>query len=74
MEYDKNKIDEAVLALLYLNADKNYNTWKSFDWQSMNRLHDNGLITNPISKAKSIYLTEEGFNKAKELFEKLFCT
>ncbi len=74
MKYDENKIDEAVLNLLYLNTDKHNNTWKGFDWQSMNRLHEKGLITNPISKAKSIYLTEEGFNKAKELFEKLFCT
>ncbi len=37
MEYDENKIDEVILALLYLNTDKCGNTWKGVDWDSMDR-------------------------------------
>jgi len=38
----------------------------------MNRLHEKGLISNPISKAKSVAMSEEGFKKAEELFKKHF--
>jgi hypothetical protein len=75
MEYDQNKVDEVVLALLFLNSYQEYNAlraWKSFDWDSMNRLHEKGYISNPKSKAKSVILTEEGRILAEELFKKHF--
>ena len=77
MEYDKDKVDECTLALLYLVAydrQEGYGAraWKGFDWDSMNRLHEKGLISNPVSKAKSVVMTEEGFKKAEALFTKLF--
>jgi len=34
----------------------------------MSRLHEKGLITNPVSKAKSVGMTEEGFKKSESLF------
>ena len=77
MEYDRNKVDEAVLALLYLNFlgdQKVVRAWKSFDWDAMDRLHEEGYISDPKSKSKSVIVTEEGQNAAKELFIKLFCT
>ena len=75
MEYDKNKVDAVVLALLYLNSfpdDNIVRAWKSYDWGAMNRLHEKGLITNPKSKVKSIVFTEEGLNASEELFKKYF--
>ena len=75
MGIDTDKIDEAVLALLYLTSfqDKvGTAAWKSHDWDAMNRLHEKGYISNPVSKAKSVRLTEEGTVKAEELFRKLF--
>ena len=30
------------------------------DWDAMNRLYERGMILNPVSKAKSVVLTEEG--------------
>jgi len=77
MEYDRDKVDEAVLALLYLNFHGDPNViraWKSFDWDAMDRLHDKGYIGDPKSKAKSAVVTEEGKKVAKELFMKFFCT
>ncbi|HMK74970.1 MAG TPA: DUF6429 family protein [Thermodesulfobacteriota bacterium] len=77
MNYDKDKIDEYTLALLCLvvhQRDEGFGArvWKGFDWDTMNRLHEKGYISNPIGKAKSVGMTEEGFLKAKELFERHF--
>jgi Domain of unknown function (DUF6429) len=38
----------------------------------MNRLHEKGYISNPRGKAKSVIFTDEGLDRAKRLFEKLF--
>jgi hypothetical protein len=40
MEIDHDKIDEAVLALLWLTLHDGYRAWKGFDWATMNRLHE----------------------------------
>jgi len=72
METDTDKIDEAVLALLYLTLHDGARAWKSFDWDAMNRLHEKGYISNPVGKAKSVVLTEEGLREAERLFIKLF--
>lgn len=72
MEYDINKVDEAVLALAYLSLHDNNRVWKSFDWDAMNRLHESGYISDPVSKAKTVVLTEEGIREAERLFKKLF--
>ncbi len=72
MDYDKEKVDEAVLALLYLTLHGDDRAWKSFDWDAMNRLHEKGYIFNPVGKAKSVVLTEEGLKASEQLFHKLF--
>jgi hypothetical protein len=73
MNYNVDKIDEAVLALLYLTLHDGARAWKSFDWDAMNRLHQKGYISDPVGKAKSVVLTEEGLHEAERLFKKLFC-
>jgi hypothetical protein len=72
MELDTNKIDEAVLALLYLGLHDGARAWKGFDWDAMERLHEQGYITDPHGKAKSVVFTEEGLERARNLLEKLF--
>jgi hypothetical protein len=69
---DTDKIDDAVLALLWLTLHDEYRAWKSMDWGAMDRLHEKGFIGNPASKAKSVVLTESGLQRAEALFEKLF--
>ena len=54
MAIDTDRIDEAVLALLYLGLHDNGRAWKGFDWDAMNRLHEKGMISNPVGKAKSV--------------------
>lgn len=72
MEIDEDKIDEAVLALLYLTLHESNRAWKSFDWDAMGRLHQKGLIENPVGKAKSTLFTEEGLKESERLFQEFF--
>jgi Domain of unknown function (DUF6429) len=72
MDYDKDKVDEMVLALLYLTLHDGYRAWKGHDWEAMNRLHEKGMIEDPVNKNKSVGLTEEGLRRSRELFIKHF--
>jgi hypothetical protein len=72
MELDTNKIDDAVLALLFLGLHEDDRVWKGFDWESMNRLHEQGYISDPRSKTKSVVLTVEGLARSRQLLEQLF--
>ena len=80
MDYDEHKIDEMVLALLYLTIHEEYEwddvrtarTWKSHDWDAMDRLHARGYISDPKSKAKSVVLSPAGLERSQALFEQHF--
>lgn len=72
MEIDNDRIDEAVLALLHLGLYDGRRAWKSFDWEAMNRLHEKGFISDPVGKAKSVVLTDEGLRQSERLFQELF--
>ena len=64
-----------TLALLYLttfNDRFGFRAWKGFDWDTMNRLHEKGYISDPKSKAKSVAVTDEGVKLSEELFKKHF--
>jgi hypothetical protein len=69
---DEERIDDAVLALLYLGRHDRYLTWKGFDWEAMERLHQKGFISDPVGKAKSVMFTDQGLKESKRLFEALF--
>ena len=74
-----DRIDAAVLALLYMAIFERHpamgaRTWKPFDWAAMNRLHHKGLISDPVSKAKSVMLTKTGLRQAEAVFQRLFET
>ncbi len=72
MDYDEEKVDAMVLALMYLTIHDQVRAWKGFDFQALDRLHAKGVIADPRTKAKSIVLTEEGLARAEALFEKHF--
>lgn len=72
MEIDKDRIDDAILALLYLTLDGDGRAWKGFDWSAMNRLHEKGFIGNPVNKAKSVWLTYKGIVRSEQLFHEMF--
>ena len=73
MELDETKIDEAVLALLFLTLDrKTHRAWKNLNFDAMDRLYEKGFIFDPVGKSKSVVLTEEGVAMAEKLAQKLF--
>ncbi|HEX3438948.1 MAG TPA: DUF6429 family protein [Pseudolabrys sp.] len=72
MEIDTDRIDHCVLALLLLGLHDGQRVWKSFDWDAMDRLHKKGLISDPVGRAKSVVLTDEGLEKAERLFRDMF--
>ena len=71
-DIDTDRIDEAALALLHLGRHDVYRTWKSLDWDVMNRLHEKGFISDPVGKTKSVVFTDEGARRSEDLFRKLF--
>lgn len=69
---DEDKVDDAILALLRLGLHAEHRAWKGFDWHSMERLHERGLISNPVGRAKSVWFTDEGLEKSEQLLNQLF--
>ena len=72
MALDTDKIDRAVLALLYLGLHDVDRAWKGFDWDAMSRLHEKGFISDPRGKAKSVVFGDKGLVEARRLLEELF--
>jgi hypothetical protein len=75
MDYDTDKIDAMVLALLCLTLHEEYGVtraWKGHDWDALDRLYQRGWILDPKNKAKSVVLTDDGLARAQQLFEHYF--
>lgn len=75
MNYDEEKVDEVVLALLYLTTFEDHGmirAWRGQDWGALDRLFEKGFIDDPRSKAKSVILTEAGEAQSQFLFRKHF--
>ena len=72
MALDTDRIDDTVLALLYLGLHEQHRAWKGFDWNAMGRLHEKGMIHDPVGKVKSVVFTQEGLHRSRELFEAMF--
>ena len=75
MEYDKEKVDQATLALMWLvtESDKyGSRAWKGFDWDTLDWLHEKGYISDPKRKAKSVALPDEAVELSEKLFHSFF--
>jgi hypothetical protein len=69
---DPSKIDEAVLAMLYLSVHNGHWAWKAVDKDATMRLHARGLLKNPSTTARAIILTDDGLEEARRACERLF--
>jgi uncharacterized protein DUF6429 len=75
MDVDAEKLEQAVLALLHLNKfdeKSGKRAWKALPWSVMDQLHHKGYISDPATKNKSVWLSDEGARLSGEFFEKLF--
>lgn len=78
----KEAVHDLTLALLYLNrfAESRehkdlweidtFRSWKSYDWDAVDQLNEEGFVIDRHGN-KSLYVTEEGVVKAREILEKL---
>ncbi len=77
-------VENLTLVLLYLTSkceelpvthEKIYSAWKSYDWNAMDKLIENGCVFPPkCRRTHTRYLTEEGVKKARDLLEALHLT
>ena len=72
MEFDERKIDEAVLALLYLTLHDGNRAWKTIDFATLDRLQEQGFLSGTVTRAKSVVFTEKGLRAADQLAAKQF--
>lgn len=76
-EVRKEKITQLTLLLIYLSSweervHKNepgvHRAWKTYTWEILDTLEEQGYLSHSRG-AKSVYLTEEGLEKAKKIEE-----
>lgn len=67
MDYDVLKLQASVLALLGACEFEYGRAWRRDRYSVIEALHEQGWITDPHGRSESVYLTEEGRSKAKEL-------
>lgn len=72
LNLDTEKLDDAALAILSLTLHDGNRVWKGIAWAITDRLHAKGLIDDPIGKAKSLGLTEDGLAGAEAVLAKMF--
>lgn len=75
MRFDQEKIDEAVMAVVYLTAFTHRGStraWKAVAWDVMNRLHLKGIIEDSQAHATSVRFTAAGVKRAEAAAAKLF--
>jgi hypothetical protein len=69
---DAQRLDDAVLAILYYNRMTAGGAWKGLPWDATDRLHQKGLISDPAKARKSVDLLEAGYEQGRAAFERLF--
>jgi Domain of unknown function (DUF6429) len=72
MELNQQRVEEAVLAVLWLTLHNEVEAWTTIDWDTMDRLHQKGFISDPTHRAKSVVFTEEGLAEAERCARKIF--
>ena len=73
---DTEKLAEAAFGMLWLTAHGGgreiTRVWKGLDWDVLDLLYQKGWIGDPKSKARSVFVTEEGEKVAESLLQKHF--
>jgi Domain of unknown function (DUF6429) len=73
VEYDRNKVDEMTLALMFLVSTRQKDgqgatSWKGLNSEVLARLQARALIRETNRKDMSLHLTEEGYLQSERLF------
>jgi hypothetical protein len=57
---DESKVDDTVLALLWLTFHDERRVLEGLKWDTLARLDEKGMIGDPVGRTKSVVLTDEG--------------
>ena len=71
MNYQADKVDDAVLALLLLGAS-GQRAWRGIDVEAIDRLVAKGWLKTPDRNAPTLEFTDAGLQHARESFARLF--
>ena len=71
-DLDEDKIAEAALAILSLSLHETDRVWNRLDWGAMDSLFKRGWISDPVSKAKSVFLADERMKLSDAFLYKYF--
>ncbi len=74
MELDTEQLDRAALAILSLTLHDENRVWKGIDWAITDRLHEKGLVHDPVGRTKSLALTDESLAVAEAALKEFFST
>jgi hypothetical protein len=74
MATDTKKIDDAALALLHLTLHDQSHASTGFAPEVLARLHESGMIEDPVDSEDSVELTPDGLQRSKTLFNAMFTT
>ena len=62
MAINKDKIDDAAMALLYIPCTTTTARGKAPIWGVRGRLHEKGMILDPVGKVKSVVFTNKDWS------------
>ncbi len=77
----KEAVHDLTLALIYLTRFiedekrdelrqiRDFRAWKNYDWNTIDKLDEEGLVISKHGN-KSLWITEDGVVKARELLER----
>jgi hypothetical protein len=69
---NEETVDLAALAVAYVSLHDETRVWKTIDYSITQRWHARGWSEDPRGHSKSVALTLEGLEKAREASERLF--
>ena len=64
--------DDMALAVAYVSLHDRVLIWKTIDYSITERWHQHGWIEDPRGKSKSMVLTPEGLERARQVTQRLF--
>lgn len=71
-DLDFDRLADAALALMALTRHDGDRVWKQYPWDLTDRLYEQGYISDPKRKAKSVRLTDEGVERPERLLREWF--
>ena len=71
-------LHDLTLTLIYLTrftdsdffSNTSFQAWKNYNWNTLDELNEEGLISSN-HRSKSLWITEDGVKRAKEIMKKM---